>query len=88
MNKEEIKEVSEMNSCQEGCAFCLSKCPECGSVKIGVKYCRYCEIDEDGIRIAFNRSDAHVYCYNCNPKIEITSPPKVLKLSKITHINL
>jgi hypothetical protein len=74
MTKEEMEEVSEMNSCKEGCAFCLSKCPECGSVNIGVKYRRYYKIDEYKMQMASEYSDAHVYCYDCNPEIEEEDP--------------
>jgi len=74
MTKDEMKEVSEMNSCKDGCAFCLSKCPECGSVNIGVKYRRYYQIDDYRMQMIFNYSDALVFCYDCNPEIEDEDP--------------
>jgi hypothetical protein len=73
MNKEENEKVTKMNSC-DGCSFCLSKCPICGSVNIGVKYLRYYEIYGYDLSMRFSHSDAFIYCYDCNPEIEESDP--------------
>ena len=74
MTKDDISELSEMGQCEQRCAFCLSRCPDCGSVNIGVKYRRYYQIDEDEKIMTYEYSDAHIYCYNCNPEIEDDDP--------------
>jgi hypothetical protein len=74
MTKKEMNELSEMKPCKDGCAFCLSKCPECGSVNIGVRYRRFYQLDEHRMKMTFEYSDAKVYCYDCNPEIEDEDP--------------
>lgn len=74
MTKDDLSELSEMGQCEQRCAFCLSKCPDCGSAKIGVKYRRYYHIEEDDKRMTYEYSDANIYCYNCNTEIEDYDP--------------
>jgi hypothetical protein len=67
MTDDEIKELSGMKANEDCCLFCESRCPDCGSINIVVKYRRYYQIDY--MQMQFEHSDAQVYCYDCIPEI-------------------
>ncbi len=55
------------------CIFCLSKCPECGSTDIHVKYrveFVYNNDMEDNLHIESDLIYSQIYCHDCGEEIE------------------
>ena len=68
MNKDEILELSKVESGKNCCTFCQSKCTQCGSVNIEVVYYRFYDLVND--RMVFVESVTDVCCHNCGIQVD------------------
>ena len=66
MDHEEIIELSKVQSKENCCVFCQSKCPQCGSVDIEVEYRRFYDVESD--KLEFYESTAEIKCNTCAEK--------------------
>ena len=68
MDRNEIAELSGIESKDDCCIFCQSKCLQCGSVNIEVEYHRIYNIIDN--QLIFSESIANVCCHECNAETE------------------
>lgn len=68
MDRDEIAELSGIESKDDCCIFCQSKCLQCGSVNIEVEYHRIYQIIDS--QLIFSESSAYVCCHQCNSETE------------------
>lgn len=68
MNKDEILELSKIESGKNCCTFCQSKCSQCGSVNIEVEYRRFYNFVDN--RMIFDESLTEVCCHDCGAQVE------------------